>query len=118
MLFRSIVFGSLIFIFSISGGFRQLAILASGALLLVYLAVILALIKIRIKKEYSDEKTFKVPGGLIIPCIAIAAILYVLSNLSKQEIVSLIVFVTILSFIYFVMKKWKNKPMSVVKEIK
>ena len=113
-----IVFGSLIFIFSVSGGFRQLAILASGALLLVYLAVILALIKIRIKKEYSEEKTFKVPGGLIIPCIAIAAILYVLSNLSKQEIVSLIVFVTILSLVYFVMKKWKNKPVSVVKEIK
>ena len=113
-----IVFGSLIFIFSISGGFRQLAILASGALLLVYLAVILALIKIRIKKEYSDEKTFKVPGGLIIPCIAIAAILYVLSNLSKQEIVSLIVFVTILSLVFFVMKKWKNKQVSLVKEIK
>ncbi len=111
-----IVFGSLIFILSVSGGFKQLAILASGALLLIYLAVILALIKLRFKKEDSDEKTFKVPGGLIIPCIAIAAIIYVLSNLSKQEIVSLIVFVLLISFIYFVMKWWQNKSKNIVNE--
>lgn len=113
-----IVYGSLIFIFSVSGGFKQLAILASGALLLIYLAVILALIKLRFKKEPIQEKTFKVPGGLIIPCFAIGAIIYVLSNLSKQEIVSLIVFVLLISFIYFVMKWWQNKSKNIVNEVK
>ncbi len=42
-----VVFASLIFIFSISGGFKQLAILASAVILLIYLAVILATIKLR-----------------------------------------------------------------------
>lgn len=109
-----IVFGSLIFILSVSGGFKQLAILASGALLLIYLAVILALIKFRFNKEDSNEKTFKVRGGLIIPCFAIAAIIWVLSNLSKQEIFSLIIFVAVLSLIYFVMKKVQNKSETIV----
>lgn len=107
-----IIYALLIFIFSISGGFKQLAILASGALLLIYLAVILAMIKFRFKKEDAPEKTFKVPGGLIIPCIAIAAIIWVLSNLSSQEIISLSIFVLVIGIIYFVMKKWQNKSTS------
>ena len=104
-----ITYAVLIFIFSVSGGFKQLAILASGALLLIYLAVILAMIKLRMKKEEDAEKSFKVPGGLIIPGIAIAAIIYVLSNLSTQEIVSIIVFIAVLCVIYFAMKQWRNK---------
>ena len=70
-----ITYASLIFIFSVSGGFKQLAILASAALLLVYLSVILATIKLRNNKEDELEKTFKVPGGLIVPFIGMASIL-------------------------------------------
>ena len=66
----------LIFIFSISGGFKQLAILASAAILLVYLAVILSTIKLRMTKQDAAEKTFRVPGGLVIPFIGIAAIVW------------------------------------------
>ena len=44
-------YGLLIFIFSVSGGFKQLAILASAAILLVYLAIILATVKLRSKKQ-------------------------------------------------------------------
>ncbi len=104
-----IIYALLIFIFSVSGGFKQLAVLASGALLLIYLAVVLAIIKFRMKKKDAAEKTFKVPGGLIIPGIAIAAIIWVLSNLSSQEIISLSIFVLVIGVIYFVMKKWQNR---------
>jgi L-asparagine transporter-like permease len=47
----------LIFIFSVSGGFKQLAVLASAAILFIYLAVILATIKLRGRKQDSSEKT-------------------------------------------------------------
>lgn len=104
-----IIYASLIFVFSVSGGFKQLVILASGALLLIYLGVILALIKFRMKKNEDAEKSFKVPGGLIIPGIAIGAIMYVLSNLNIREIVSIIVFIAAIGVIYFVMKKRENK---------
>ncbi|HRH66129.1 MAG TPA: amino acid permease [Bacteroidia bacterium] len=102
-----ITFAVSIFIFAVSGGFKQLAVMASGSLLLIYLAVVLATIKLRSRKaEQGAEKSFKAPGGLIIPGIAITAILYVLSNLSRMELFSIAVFVGIVCLIYWVMKRF------------
>lgn len=107
-----ICFGALIFILSVAGGFKQLAVLASAAILLIYLAVILASIKLRKNKQDASEKTFRAPGGLITPLIGIAAIIWLLSSLSKMEIVSTIIFIAVVCVIYFVMKKLKNKKVS------
>ena len=104
-----ITYAALIFIFSISGGFKQLAILASCAILVIYLAVILAMIKLRMKKEEDAEKTFKVPGGLIIPFVGIASIIWLLSHLSTKEILSTIIFIAVICAIYFAMKGLKKK---------
>lgn len=104
-----ITYGSLIFILSVSGGFRQLAVLASAAILLIYLAVILATIKMRKKKQGSAEKTFRVPGGLVIPFIGVAAIVWLLTSLSKWEILSTIIFIFAICVIYFIMKLMKSK---------
>ncbi|MEO6819339.1 MAG: amino acid permease [Ginsengibacter sp.] len=101
------LYAILIFIFSIAGGFQQLAILASASILLIYLAVILATIKLRLKKQDSTEKTFRMPGGLIIPFIGIASIIWLLTSLGKWEILSTIIFIAIVSVIYLVMKKLK-----------
>jgi hypothetical protein len=61
------------------------------------------------KKQDDAEKTFKVPGGLIIPCIGFAAIIWLLSSLSKWEILSTIIFIAAVSLIYFIMKKLKQE---------
>lgn len=108
-----ITYGSLIFIFSISGGFKQLAILASAAILLIYLAVILATIKLRKQKQEASEKTFRAPGGLIVPLIGIAAIVWLLSSLSKWEILSTIIFIAIVCVIFLIMKKFKKEKAEV-----
>lgn len=102
-----ISFATLIFILSVAGGFKQLAILASAAILLIYLSVILATIKLRKKKQDADEKTFSVPGGLVIPFIGIAAIVWLLTSLSRWEILSTIIFIAVVCVVYFVMKKLK-----------
>ena len=104
-----ITYALLIFIFSISGGFKQLAVLASAAILIIYLAVILATIKLRRNKQAASEKTFRAPGGLIFPCIGIAAIIWLLTSLSKWEILSTIIFIAVVCIIYFIMKKLKHK---------
>jgi basic amino acid/polyamine antiporter, APA family len=104
-----ITYASLIFIFSISGGFRQLAILASAAILLIYLAVILATIKLRMKRQEDAEKTFRIPGGLIIPFIGIASIAWLLASLGKWEIISTTIFIAIVCIIYFAMKSLKKE---------
>ena len=108
--YRAIItYGSLIFILSISGGFKQLAILASAAILVIYLAVILATIKLRSIKQDVSEKTFRAPGGLLFPIIGIAAIVWLLSSLSKWEILSTIIFIAVVCVIYFMTKKFKKK---------
>ena len=110
-----ITYASLIFIFSVSGSFKELAILASASILLVYLAVILATIKLRTKKQEVSVKPFRIPGGLIIPFIGIAAIVWLLTSLSKWEILSTVIFIAVVCVIYFVMKKVKS---NLQKEIK
>ena len=104
-----ITYGALIFIFSISGGFKQLAILASAAILLIYLAVILATIKLRKNKQTATEKTFQAPGGLLVPFVGIASITWLLTSLDKWEILSTIIFIGIICGIYFAMKWMKIK---------
>lgn len=108
------IYGSLIFIFSVSGGFKQLAILASAAILLVYLAVILATIKLRSKSTGTAEKTFKAPGGLITPLIGVGTITWLLTSLSKWEILSTIIFIAIVCVIYFFTKKFKKEKIIIV----
>lgn len=111
-----IVYGSLIFGLSISGGFKQLAILASAAILIIYLAVILAAIKLRNKKE-NTEKSFRIPGGLLVPFIGIASIIWLLTSLSKWEIGSTVIFIAVICILYFLMKKYQKKK-NVLEEIK
>jgi len=103
------IYGSLIFILSIAGGFKQLAVLASAAILLIYLSVILASIKLRTKKQDVAEKTFRMPGGLTIPLIGIAAIVWLLTSLTKWEILSALIFIAVIVMIYFVMKIYNKE---------
>lgn len=112
-----IVWGSLIFIFSVSGGFKQMAVLASASILIIYLTVILATIKMRKKKQEASEKTFKIPGGLTVPLIGIAAIGWMFTSLGKWEIISVIIFIAVVCVIYFVMKKVKKEKIAIINNI-
>ncbi len=98
----------IIFIFSIAGGFQQLAIMASAIILLIYLAVILATIKLRKNKMEGDEKNFKAPGGIITPVIGVVAIIWLLTSLGKWEILSTLIFIAVVCIIYFITKQVKR----------
>jgi len=94
------------FIVSVSGGFRQLAVIASSSLLMIYIGVILATIKLR--KVKPAENSFVIPGGLTIPILALLATSWFLSNLAANEIIGGLVFLSIASAIYFLMKASKK----------
>ncbi len=100
-----ITYASLIFLFSITGGFKQLASLASGAILIVYLSVILAAIKLRSNPQSALEKSFRAPGGLIIPIIGILSILWLLTSLSQIEVISIIILILVTCLFYIAIKK-------------
>lgn len=101
-------YSSLGLILAISGGFKQLATIASAALLIIYLGVVLSSVKLR-RKNTASENTFRVPGGIIVPLLATAAIVWLLSNLSRQEFAGIGIFMIVFSIIYFTMKQVKMK---------
>lgn len=104
-----ITYGGLIYIFSLAGGFKQLALMASAAILIIYLMVILSTLKLRQDPSSSTEKAFKVPGGFIIPVLGILCILWLLTSLTKMEVLTTISFIAIVSMIYFGTKSLQNK---------
>ncbi len=102
-------YASLGLLFAIFGGFKQLAIIASASSLIIYLGAVLATLKLRKNNSSLPEKTFKVPGGFIIPILAVSVIVWLLSNLSKQELIGVIIFILAFSLIYFMTKVLKKK---------
>lgn len=90
------------FIMSISGGFRQLAVLASSAMLIIYIGVILATIKLR--KNKTTDSSFVIPGGITVPVLALLVTGWFLSNLAWKEIAGLTGFLVVCAVIYAVMK--------------
>ncbi len=101
-----ITFSSLGCIFAIVGEFKALAILSSSSVLIVYLGVALSTIKLRGAKEKGDS-TFRIPGGIAIPILAIITILWFLSNLSQKEMIGMAIFLAILSVIYMAIRFFK-----------
>jgi len=112
--YSSIIFyAALGYLFAVFGGFKQLIILSSASTLLIYLGVVLATIRLRYKKTGFAEKTFKIPGGLFVPLLATAIIIWILSNLTKMEMTGISITLVILSVIYAFMKWYKNKQIPV-----
>ncbi len=107
-----IVYVAIDFIFATSGAFKQLIVVSSASVLLIYLGVVMAVIKLRIaKREKPATKTFKVPGGIVLPVITVLVILWFLWHLPQNELLGVGLFIVILSFLYLVInsKRFKNK---------
>jgi amino acid transporter len=104
-----IAFTALGCVLSIAGGFRQLAILSTSSVLLIYLGVALAVVKLRAKNN-SGAATFKIPGGLMVPVLSVLIIIWFLTNLTGNETIGMVVFIVVLSIIYYLLTVAKTKP--------
>ena len=67
--------------------------------------------RLRYKIPSSTEKAFTIPGGLLVPILATMGILWLLSNLSKEEMIGTAIALLVLSLIYFFMKWFKKKQL-------
>ena len=76
--------------FALSGSFEKLAVLAVIATLIVYLICCLAAIQLQ-RRDIRDEGAvpFKVPGGPVIPLIASAIVVWLMSASTKQEVLAM-----------------------------
>ncbi len=79
-----VVYGSLGFVLAVSGGFRALAVLASMALLLVYLAVCLAALRLRYTRA-AVPGVFRAPGGPLVAILGSLAVVWLLAHSAWRE---------------------------------
>jgi len=102
-----ITYACLGFVFASIGEFRQLAMLSSASYLIIYLGVILAGIKFRMRGR-ADSEVLRIPGGYIIPVFSALVILWVLSNLPAYELKGMLIFITILVIVFLIIETVKR----------
>jgi len=105
-----IIYAAMAFLFAISGGFQELAILSSASLLIIYLGVVLSTIRMRLKNRLQKIDAFRLPGGLVIPAFAVVVIFWFLSNLPRRDLMGIGILLVALAVIYFSMKFYRRQP--------
>ncbi len=109
-----ITFSFIAWVVAVSGGFRQLAIIVSASLLLLYTGVVLATIKFRFKKNADRSRSFRIPGGITVHIAALFALGWFIFQLRLKELVGTAIFISFLSVIY-VIKTLRKKIVPAIK---
>jgi amino acid transporter len=104
-----ISFSLVAFVMALSGGFKQLMILATMSGLFLYVGVALAAIKFRIEKVEKHPASFKLPGGILIPILTLIALSWFILQSNKEKIIGFGIFIIVLSLIFY-LKKFISAP--------
>jgi amino acid transporter len=91
--------------FAVTGSFEKLVVLATIATLIVYLICCLAAIELR-RRDIRDEGAipFKVPGGPVIPILASAVVVWLMSASTRQEVLAMMGMLVAQTVLYFWMR--------------
>lgn len=99
-------------IIAISGSFEALAVLASGSILLVYMGVCAAALRVRLRDGDPEENEFKMPGKYLIPVLGCAVIIWLLLQTDENERIGIMILVGASAALFFVqklpLKEWWN----------
>jgi amino acid transporter len=105
---RSILaFTGLTLVASISGAFRSLAVISSMALLLVYLGVCLAALKLRYTRPRAPG-AFRMPGGPLPALLASATVIWLLAHSTLREAVAMASFIA-LAILYYIIRRGSRR---------
>ncbi len=88
-----------------SSSFTQLAILANVAALTLYLMCVVASYELQRRNVRADGTPFAVPGGPVIPLLAAAAIVWLLSNATRRELAVEALVVVVAALFYFIRRR-------------
>jgi amino acid transporter len=91
-------------LFAISGTFKPLAILASVSLLLIYLAVCLAALKMRASGE-APAGAFRAPGGPLVPVLGAGTVTWLLAHTTRGEAAGIAVAIGAAAVYYLVRRQ-------------
>jgi len=95
-----IFLSTMICTFALIGEFETLALVASGSILLIDLAVSAAVIRLRQRDGMPKEGQFRLPFGPTIPILSLLAVSWLLLQLSHKEAVAIAVLVGIAVAMY------------------
>ena len=94
--------------FALSGTFRYLAVLASGSILLIYLGVSLAVLRLRRIRGMPGPGEFRIPGGPAVPVLSAAVVILLLSQMAKSEAIGLAALVAVAVVLYLGRAVWQR----------
>jgi len=100
-----IVYACLVAGVAASSSFTQLAILANVAALTLYLMCVSASFELQRRDVRSDGVPFALPAGPLVPLLAAAVILWMLSHATRREFVVEGVVLTVAALFYLVRRK-------------
>ncbi len=96
-------------VLALSGTFKALAILAAAGTLVMYLATAIAVLVLRKREVNIGKPPFIIPGGPVVPLLAAAAIVAVLSTLAWRELAAIGVMLAA-SSVPFVWRRLTSRP--------
>ncbi|MHA7130703.1 APC family permease [Algoriphagus namhaensis] len=96
-------------VFAASGSFRYLLILVTAASIVVYVGVILAFFKFRIKEKVRSEKVFYAPAGYVLGSFALVALGWIFFQLGSNELLACLVFILSLIGLFYLSKFVKKR---------
>lgn len=88
-------------VFALTGSFKQLAVVASGSILVIYLGVSLAVIRLRHRDGEPSADQFRLPGGASIPILSSLVVLWLISRMESGEAIGFAVLLAIVVASYF-----------------
>lgn len=100
-----IVYACIVATVSISSSFTQLAVLANVAALTLYLMCVAASYELQRRDVRADDGIpFAVPGGPVVPILAAAVIVWLLSNATQREFGMEALVLAVAALFYFIRK--------------
>ncbi len=84
-----LVFAAIACALAVLGAFKSLAILGTASVLLVDVFVCLAVLRLRQRGVQTADAPFVIPGGPLVPILGATVCVWVLTNLSREELLGL-----------------------------
>lgn len=103
-----VVYASLCFVTAISGSFRQLAIASSSGTLFLYLICCMGLLRLRKRNVAMEGEPFRAPGGPVVPLLAAAIMIWMLTTLEWKELAAAAVLVLGSAIAYWLRERSRN----------
>lgn len=94
------LFALLGWLLAVSGAFEPLAILSSAAILIVYLLTVLAAVELRRRDVRASVQAFVLPGGVTVHGLACLVVVFLLAQVTQQEVKALLVLVAGTALVY------------------